>query len=114
MTISREILYQNIKQLCDKENISIYQLEKRLGFGRHSLDKCNEVATTWERVAIVANYFGVSVDYLIGNTVNPFSHKSNLSPASTMLLKVSEELQLSEENAKKIVKIIRVMLGQDV
>lgn len=110
---SKEILYENIKHLCDKENITIYQLEKKLGFAQHTIDKCNKVSLSWERVAIIANYFEVSVDYLIGNCDNPFSHRTLLKPATKILIAVSEKIQLSDKKTNIIVKMMKVLETED-
>lgn len=63
-------MYERIEQLCASKGISGYKLCKDLGIapstmtelrkGRHSTMKA-------EKAALVADYFGVSVQYLIGD-----------------------------------------------
>lgn len=65
----KPILYQRIKTLCKKQGISISKLESELGFGNSSIKKWERNSSpSIDKIIKVANYFNVSVDYLIGNT----------------------------------------------
>lgn len=57
-------IYQRIKELCAQKNISVRQLEIKLGFSNGTIRKWNNSAPT-ERLSMVAKYFNVTVDYLI-------------------------------------------------
>jgi hypothetical protein len=58
-------LFSNISKLCITENIFISNLEDELGFGRGSIYKWDVNKPSVDKVAKVAQYFGVSVDSLI-------------------------------------------------
>lgn len=59
-------LYERIAELCRKKRIAMTKLESELGFGRGSLGKLKGGKTTsGERIQKIADYFGVSVDYLL-------------------------------------------------
>ena len=63
------ILYQRIKELCEKNEISIAKLESKLGFGNASIKKWGRVSSpSVDKIIKVASYFDVSVDYLLGRT----------------------------------------------
>lgn len=63
------ILYQRIKDLCAKKGISVSKLESDLGFGNSSIKKWEKVSSpSVDKISKIANYFGVSVDYLLGRT----------------------------------------------
>lgn len=63
------IIYERIDQLCKEQNISINKLESILGFGPSSLQKWKTTTSpSVEKVAKVAEYFNVAVDYLIGRS----------------------------------------------
>ena len=47
-----------------KRNLAITALERELGFGRGSIGKLRTGNTTLERLQKIADYFGVSVNYL--------------------------------------------------
>ena len=52
-----------VRSLCAKNNISIKYLEKELGFSNGSLAKASTIKGN--RLQKIADYFGVSVDYLM-------------------------------------------------
>lgn len=61
------MIYERIKKLCSARGISIYELEKNLGFARGHLYKWKESSPTTEKIKLVADYFGVSIDYLVSD-----------------------------------------------
>ncbi len=68
--------YETIKNLCKQHSIAVTALEKELGFGRGSIGKLRNGQTSAERLQRIADYFNVSVDYLMtgnDNTENPYS-----------------------------------------
>ena len=63
------ILYQRIKGLCAERGISINKLESDLGVGYSSIQKWrNTSSPSMDKIAKIATYFNVSVDYLMGRT----------------------------------------------
>ena len=60
--------YETIQDLCKKNGIAVTALEKELGFGRGSIGKLRNSKTSAERLQKIADYFGVTVDYLVGST----------------------------------------------
>lgn len=52
-----------IRTLCEKNGTSIKNLEKELGFSNGSLAKSATIKS--ERLQKIADYFGVTVDYLM-------------------------------------------------
>lgn len=59
--------YETIQDLCKKNGIAVTALEKELGFGRGSIGKLRNSKTSAERLQRIADYFGVTVDYLVGS-----------------------------------------------
>lgn len=59
-----------IKQLTEQKGnrISLNALEKELGFGQYTISIWKKCSPTASRLVKVAEYFGVSVDYLLGRT----------------------------------------------
>lgn len=66
-----ESLLKRIQELCKKEEISVPQLEQTLGFGRGALYKWEKSSPSTDKLRRVADYFGVSLDYLMGLTDEP-------------------------------------------
>ena len=60
--------YDVIADLCKKNKIAVTALEKELGFGRGSIGKLRNGNTTIERLQKIANFFGVTVDYLTSDS----------------------------------------------
>ena len=60
-------LYEKIKELAAQKNISIRQLEEKLGFANATLRRWNKNKPSVDKIQAVAKYFNVSVDYLLGN-----------------------------------------------
>lgn len=63
-------LYERIETLRKLEHISQGKLEALLGFSNGSISKWKNSTPTMERLSVLANHFGVSVDFLFGNTDN--------------------------------------------
>ncbi|HAB7413727.1 TPA_asm: helix-turn-helix domain-containing protein [Listeria monocytogenes] len=59
-------VYEIVKILCKENNISLSELEKKLGLTRNTLYKWKTQSPSIERLLLVANYFNVSVDFLVG------------------------------------------------
>ena len=61
------ILYTRIKELCESRGISMTKLSEDLGIAASLIRKWKTTTSpSVDRVKMIAEYFGVSVDYLIG------------------------------------------------
>ena len=61
-------LYEKIKELADGQKISIRRLEELLGYGNGTIRRWEKQTPGVDKIQKVADYFGVSVDYLLGRT----------------------------------------------
>ena len=59
-------LVNRIKMLCAKQHISLHRLEMTIGFSKSSISKWDVNAPSVEKVLRVAEYFNVSMDFLLG------------------------------------------------
>lgn len=59
-------LVETIKKLCLSTGDTFASLEKKLGFGNATIRKWDDATPSGDRLAKIADYFGVSVDYLLG------------------------------------------------
>lgn len=59
------MLIKNIRRLCAKKGISIRQLERSVGLTNGIVASWEEKTPSVTRVKAVADYFGVTVDYLL-------------------------------------------------
>lgn len=58
-------LYLVVRRLCDEKGTNVNQLEKALGFSHRSISRWDKSSPSIESVKKVADYFGVTVDYLL-------------------------------------------------
>ena len=85
--------YERIKELCNKKGIAQTALEKELGFGRGSIGKLRNGNTTVERLQKIADYFGVTVDYLM-------TGKESTEPNTSVLIESNAPYYIDDETAK--------------
>ena len=91
-----------IKELCKNKGISMAQLENDLEYGNGSLAKAKSMSA--DRLYKVAQYFGVSMEYLItGKTINEADDEvSILRQQQAILMDINKISQLLTEYYKKI------------
>ena len=63
--------YEIILELCKGKGIAPTALEKELGFGRGSIGKLKKGGTSADRLQKIADYFGVSAEYLTKGETQP-------------------------------------------
>lgn len=63
--------FDRIKELSQKQGLSINLLEEKLGYSRNTIYNLKNSKPSTERISEIADYFNVSTDYLLGRTDNP-------------------------------------------
>jgi transcriptional regulator with XRE-family HTH domain len=59
-------LLDRVKDLCDGRSMKLAHLEKKLNFGNGTLSRWGKSSPSIDKIQKVADYFNVSIDYLIG------------------------------------------------
>ena len=59
------MIFDNVKRICDEKGISIWRLEKDLGFSNRSISEWNESEPGIHKVRKVADYLDVSIEELL-------------------------------------------------
>ena len=59
-------IYGRIKELAERQKLSIRSLEEKLGYGNGTIRRWEKQVPGVDKVQKVADYFNVSVDYLLG------------------------------------------------
>lgn len=74
---SKEIFAERVKTLRIKKNIKQSELGKIIGLSDNAISDIERAyrLTTMEKLNTLADYFDVSVDYLMGRTDNPKINK---------------------------------------
>lgn len=100
-------LYNRIEQLCDKKGISITTMCRESGTSRGSLGdlKSGKIQTlSSETLKKISDYFGVTIDYLLGNEKTPIADDNGrITNELTDLLS-----DVSEERVEKILQYIQL------
>ena len=65
LTGGENVLFDNIKSLCERKGISVWRLERDLGFSNRSVSKWNETDPGIRKVQKVADYLGVAIEDLL-------------------------------------------------
>lgn len=73
-------LKSRIVELARHKGISIYQLEKTLGFGKSTINRWDTAYPTSDKISAVADFFGVTVDYLLGRETGIKKELPDLTP----------------------------------
>ena len=63
--------FERIKALANKQGLSLNALEEKLGYSRNTLYSLKKQKASTERMQEIADFFNVSLDYLLGRTDNP-------------------------------------------
>lgn len=113
--------FEKIKMLAKKQGISLQKIAEDLGFSTNYLYSLkNKKAPSAEHIAKIADYFGVSTDYLLGRSEN-LNHASSDQLNKTPTINVEEisnsvmlfsGRELTEEKKKIIQSIIEAYLKE--
>lgn len=109
--------FEIVKELCNKQGISLNNLEERIGFARNSLYSWKNSEPKPKKLKVVADYFNVSTDYLLGRTDNPAiasdnKANTNLGPAETELVAAfrNQTQNMTEEEKVRFNKAIESLM----
>lgn len=64
-------IFDRIEKLCSENGITVSKLSLELGFNKNTIHAWKKSSPSVDKVQLVAHYFGVSTDYLLGLTDNP-------------------------------------------
>lgn len=112
--------FEIVKDLCEKQGISLNTLEDKLKLGKNSLYGLKRNQPSAERLQQIADYFNVSTDYLLGRTDNPAIAKETVTTADGRIVDLSNLRErvvlfdgkpLSDDDVDKIAQIIKLSLG---
>nr|DAF64031.1 MAG TPA: repressor protein [Siphoviridae sp. ct9Dg3] len=99
--------YEIIKELTKRKKMSIRQLEITLGYSNGYFSKWKKVSPNSEGLQKVADYFNVSVDYLLGRENKETLKKVDLSEDDTVFSFDGKEI--SKETMRKAIAIAKAL-----
>lgn len=100
-------LYERVSELAKKQGISVFDLADRLNLSRNSIYSWKKSSPKAETLQKVADYFDVSVDYLLGRTENPNPLKTeeeNIPPEYFAIQRKSKKL--NQKDQQRLLKIM--------
>ena len=87
-------IYINIRKLCKDNKISIRKLEREIGFGNSAISKWTDSVPSSTNLKKVADYFNVSIDYLLGVSKDKFSYPYSVIAESHARYELDNEKEL--------------------
>ena len=114
------LTFERIKELANKQGLSINALEEKLGYSRNTLYSLKKQKASTERMQEIADYLNVSLDYLLGRTDNPNVASETVTTAYGRVVDLSNLRErvvlfdgkpLSDDDVDKIAQIIKLSLG---
>lgn len=88
-----------IKDLCEKKNTTLIGLEREVSLGRGTIRNWDKNSPSMDKVQKVADYFHVSVDYLLGREPNYNFYDFQFS--------VNDSHLLTEEDKETLIKTFK-------
>lgn len=92
-------MFERIKELCRKRGISVNDLENSLGYSKNTLYRLKTQNPGADKLKDIADYFDVSVDYLLGRTDN--LHIEEASMAKQVMMRM-DTAGISEKELEEI------------
>lgn len=71
------MIIKNVKALCNSKKITFAELERQLNFASGSIRKWDKQSPSSDRVKKVAEFFNVSIDYLLDHTTIPSGEEAD-------------------------------------
>lgn len=102
---------ERVKALCKERKLPISRLEKDLGFANGYIGQLRKGTFPADRLQAIADYFGVTTDYLLGTETKkePLTvDGEKLSDAEVDLIELFR--QVPEDQQRLVLQMIRVAL----
>ncbi|ECB9650036.1 helix-turn-helix transcriptional regulator [Listeria monocytogenes] len=96
--------FERIKKLSAKRGITISQLTSELEMGENSIYRWKTQKPALDKLQKVADYFNVSIDYLVGRTDNPLIDHDVPDEVATIAAHIDSNA--TDEDMKKILEYI--------
>ncbi|EBF5125595.1 helix-turn-helix transcriptional regulator [Listeria monocytogenes] len=96
--------FERIKKLSAKRGITISQLTSELEMGENSIYRWKTQKPALDKLQKVADYFNVSIDYLVGRTDNPLIDQNVPKEAAAIAAHIDPDA--TAEDMKKILEYI--------
>lgn len=102
------ILYTRIKGLCLKHGISLSKLESNVGLSTTSIRKWkNQSSPSVDKILLIARYFNVSSDYLLGLSNIPSTVDELIGDEDLISIQRARS-RMSAKDTERMMKILKI------
>ena len=106
-------ILDRIRSLANDRKVTLAELERNLDFSNGSLRKWGTSTPSGDKIEKVADYFNVSVDYLLGRTQNPYTSNDDLmntQELETLIMFRKETEDMSDDEKERFNKALINMM----
>lgn len=97
-------VFDKIQELCDSKGITITALERELNFGKGLIRTWKTGSPRYENIRKVADYFGLEVSDITGESSEDLSRAQN-STERRLLLLARKAADVPEEHREEAIKM---------
>lgn len=94
------LFYDKLQQLAADYGVKLTTVSKKTGISINTMRNWNKVEPSISSLITLAQYFDVSVDFLIGYTNDAQSHKSDMTKAVEALVDIRSVIDQKIETLK--------------
>lgn len=98
-------LLERVKKLCDEHGETLASLERKMDFGNGTIRRWENTIPSGDRLVKVADYFHVSVDYLLGR--EPYEPPAILENAYFSFAKDAQDNGIDPEDIQAVLDIMK-------
>lgn len=106
-------ILDRIRSLANDRKVTLAELERNLNFSNGSLRKWETSTPSGDKIEKIADYFNVSVDYLLGRTKNPYTSNDDLmntQELETLIMFRKETEDMSDDEKERFNKALSSMM----
>jgi len=104
-------LRDRIRELANKRGMSLPNLESELGFGNGTIVRWDKASPTSEKLSKVADYFNVTIDYLLGREEKKENDFPELEGVYLSYAKEAQDNGIDPEDIKLAIETIKRLRG---
>lgn len=108
-------IYNRVKELCQQRGITLHVLETKIGLSVGATSKWRNGNPSADALIKVADFFGVSVDFLLGHECAKEENSVNVDAVAKIMERPAivelllNALALSDDNFYRLVEISKLL-----
>jgi len=103
-------IVDRIRTLCEENGITINKLEKEADIGRGNVARWDKHRPNIDKVQRVADYFGVSADFILTGNENKPTENGELTDTQHEAMELI--IKMSDEQLKVFVATLKAAMGE--